>query len=293
MRVLVLGAGGQLGRDLVPELRTAGHDVVPLTRGELDIAEEGAVAGTLKRSDFDRVVNCAAYTKVDQAESEPELAARVNAEGPRLAAAACARAGVPLCQISTDFVFGAEPPPGGRGWRESDSPSPRGVYATTKREGEIACLEAGGPLYLVRTSWLYGNSGPNFPLAILRAGLRDAPLQVVSDQVGSPTCTKDLGRARARLLELPPCGVIHISGGGGATWHGFAQEVLRRAGLRREVLAVITAQWEAPAPRPRFSVLANERWAELGERPLRPWEEALAEYLRTDRAVAALLSARG
>ena len=293
MRVLVLGAGGQLGRDLVPQLRSAGHEVLALARGELDIADEGALAGLLRQSPFDRVVNCAAYTNVDRAEAEPELAARCNSRGAALVAAACAAFGVPLCHLSTDFVFGGDPPEGGRGWVESDPVSPLGVYAATKRQGELACLGSGGPLYLVRTSWLYGNTGPNFPLAILRRAAAGQPLRVVADQVGSPTWTFDLARALTRLLELPPCGLVHLSGGGRTTWHRFAEEILRRAGMPAPVSPVSSAEWGAPAPRPRFSALESERWEELGLTPLRSWEEALGDYLRSDPEVASVLDRPG
>ncbi|MDA8395323.1 MAG: dTDP-4-dehydrorhamnose reductase [Candidatus Dormibacteraeota bacterium] len=293
MRVLVLGAGGQLGRDLVPQLRAAGHEVLALARRDLDIAEEGALSGLLGRSHFDRVVNCAAYTNVDRAEAEPELAARCNFRGAALVAAACADSGVPLCHLSTDFVFGGDPPEGGRGWLESDPVSPLGVYATTKREGELACLAAGGPLYLVRTSWLYGTTGPNFPLAILRRAAAGEPLKVVADQVGSPTWTFDLARALTRLLELPPCGLVHLSGGGRTTWNRFAEELLRQAELGVTVRPVSTAEWGAPAPRPRFSVLESERWEELGLTPLRAWQEALREYLTSEPEVASILDRPG
>ncbi len=293
MRVLVLGAGGQLGRDLVPQLRAAGHEVVALTRADLDIAEEGSLARLLRSSTFDRVVNCAAYTNVDRAEAEPELAERCNSQGAAMVAEACAGSGVPLCHLSTDFVFGGDPPEGGRGWLESDPVSPSGVYASTKRRGELACLAAGGPLYLVRTSWLYGNSGPNFPLAIVRRAVGGHQLRVVADQVGSPTWTLDLAGALTRLLELPPCGLLHLSGTGRTTWHRFAEEILSQAGVDAAVSPVSTAEWGAPAPRPRFSVLESERLADLGLAPLRRWEEALAEYLRSDPSVATVLHQSG
>ena len=293
MRVLVLGAGGQLGRDLVPQLRAAGHEVVALTRADLDIAEEGSLARLLRSSTFDRVVNCAAYTNVDRAEAEPELAERCNSQGAAMVAEACAGSGVPLCHLSTDFVFGGDPPEGGRGWLESDPVSPSGVYASTKRRGELACLAAGGPLYLVRTSWLYGNSGPNFPLAILRRAVGGQPLRVVADQMGSPTWTLDLARALTRLLQLPPCGLLHLSGRGRPTWHRFAQEILRQAEVDSEVSPVSTADWGAPAPRPRFSVLESERLSDLGLAPLRRWEEALGEYLRSEPSVATVLHHSG
>lgn len=288
----MLGAGGQLGRDLVPQLRQAGHHVVAAGRREVDVADRAQVAQALEVEAFDRVVNCAAYTAVDRAESEPELAYSVNRDGAEAVAVACAREGVALCHLSTDFVFGQSPPQPGRPWEESDQPQPRGVYALSKWEGELACQAAGGRLQLVRTAWLYGSSGPNFPLAICRAAARGRPLLVVSDQSGSPTWTGHLAVALEALLRDGSPGTYHLTGGGSTSWYGFAQRLLERLGLNADLTPVSTAEWGAPAPRPVFSVLANRAWADLGGEPIPDWEQGLAGYLDRERegAVAAALS---
>ncbi|MHB8333204.1 MAG: SDR family oxidoreductase, partial [Candidatus Dormibacteria bacterium] len=149
MRILILGAAGQLGRELVPRLRDCGHEVVAASRTEVDITNADEVGGALAAAPFDRVVNCAAYTRVDQAEREPELAYAINRDGAAVVARACADLEVPLSHISTDFVFTQAPPTPGRPWQESDRPQPAGVYATSKRAGELACEAAGGPLQVV------------------------------------------------------------------------------------------------------------------------------------------------
>ncbi len=287
MRVLVLGAAGQLGRDLVPQLEADGHEVTALGHRQLDITEARAVADLVRAGGFERVVNCAAYTKVDQAEAEVELAYAVNRDGAANVARACAAAGVVLCHVSTDFVFTQDPPEPPRPWLESDAPSPRGVYAESKRAGELACLESGVGLYLVRTSWLYGAEGPNFPLAICRAAAAGRPLQVVADQVGSPTWTGDLAAALVRLLGQEQLGIYHLSGSGSTTWYHFARAVLDEVGLPARVQPTTTAEWAAPAPRPRYSVLANQRWRQLGMPPLPAWQQGLVEYVRGNRQLLA------
>lgn len=288
----MVGAKGQLGRDLVQVLRQAGHQVVGTGHADLDITSLAAVRAALAGAGFDRVVNCAAYTKVDEAEREPELAFAVNCDGAGVLATACAEVGVPLCQIGTDFVFTQNPARPPRPWTELDLPQPRGVYALSKREGELAAIAAGGPLYLVRTSWLYGNQGPNFPLAILRAAAAGRSLRVVADQEGSPTWTFDLALRLARLLEVEAFGTYHLSGAGSTSWHGFAVALLAEVGLSAELTPVTTAEWAAPAPRPSYSVLANRAWELLGEPPMPDWRVSLHDYVERERnlAVAAAIS---
>jgi dTDP-4-dehydrorhamnose reductase len=244
---------------------------------------------------FDRVVNCAAYTKVDEAEREPELAFAVNRDGAGVVARACAEAEVPLCHVSTDFVFSQAPPRPARPWTERDGPEPRGVYALSKREGELAAVAAGGPLYLVRTSWLYGNRGPNFPLAILRAAANGKALRVVADQEGTPTWTFDLALRLARLLELESFGTYHLSGAGSTSWHGFAVALFAEVGIHSELTPVSTAEWAAPAPRPAYSVLDNGAWEGLGEKPMPDWRVSLKRYVEKERsqAIAAAISSAG
>lgn len=281
MRILVLGSGGQLGRDLTRTLRQIGHQVTSLDRTALDITDAGAVRAAVD-ADYQRVVNCAAYTQVDRAETEADLAFAVNRDGARNVAQACSARDVPLCHLSTDFVFTQDPPQPPRPWLESDLPSPRGVYAESKRAGELECLAVGGRLYLVRTSWLYGGDGPNFPLTICRVAARDGALRVVADQHGSPTWTGHLASALAALLEGEDFGLYHLSGTGATTWFHFAGAVLEAVGLKAELEPTTTAAWAAPAPRPRYSVLDNSRWRQLGRPPLPPWEEGLRAYLTSE-----------
>ncbi len=292
MRVLVLGAGGQLGTDLLAALADAGHEAVGAGRSEVDVTDDLQVRSALAGGRPDRVVNCAAYTRVDQAESEAALAFAINRDGAAVVARACAEAGIPLCHISTDFVFGqdaADPP---RPWRTTDTPRPRGVYATSKRAGEVACQEAGGELYLVRTSWLYGNRGPNFPLTILRAAAQGRSLRVVADQIGAPTWTAELSTAIGWLLTTTHFGIHHLCGRGSASWYELAVATLEEAGLEAGVEPVSTADWGAPAPRPRYSVLDNSDFIALGGPPLSEWRSELREYLTRERdgAVRAALT---
>jgi len=280
--MLILGAGGQLGRDLARTLGHAGHEITALDRRAVDITQADAVQKTVAEGEYQRVVNCAAYTKVDQAEAEPDLAFAVNRDGARNVALACRDRGVPLCHVSTDFVFTQDPPQPPQPWLETDVPQPRGVYAESKRAGELECLAAGGPLYLVRTSWLYGGQGPNFPLVICRAARRGGALKVVADQEGCPTWTGHLAAALRVLLEGESFGLFHLSGSGATTWFQFARAVLEDVGLAAQLEPTTTAEWGAPAPRPRFSVLDNSHWRDLGREPLPSWEQGLLEYVAAE-----------
>ena len=280
--MLILGAGGQLGRDLARTLGHAGHEITALDRRAVDITQADAVQKTVAEGEYQRVVNCAAYTKVDQAEAEPDLAFAVNRDGARNVALACRDRGVPLCHVSTDFVFTQDPPQPPQPWLETDVPQPRGVYAESKRAGELECLAAGGPLYLVRTSWLYGGQGPNFPLVICRAARRGGALKVVADQEGCPTWTGHLAAALRVLLEGESFGLFHLSGSGATTWFQFARAVLEDVGLAAQLEPTTAAEWGAPAPRPRFSVLDNSHWRDLGREPLPSWEQGLLEYVAAE-----------
>ncbi len=295
MRILVLGAAGQLGRDLVPRLRECGHQVVAASRAEVDITRPEQVRRALAASNSERVINCAAYTKVDQAEREPELAYAINRDGAGVVARECADLDLPLCHISTDFVFTKAPSTPDRPWTEADEPQPAGVYATSKRAGELACAAPGGPLQLVRTAWLYGNQGPNFPLAIVRAAARGKPIRVVADQLGSPTWTGDLADALERLVSTSAQGTFHLSGAGSTSWYGFAQALLQELGMGAELTPVTTAEWAAPAPRPGYSVLANQAWQDLGQPPLPDWRVGLKNWVGAERggAIAAVIAGGG
>lgn len=293
MRVLVTGAAGQLGRALVPALAARGHEPVARTRRELDLSLPGAAREALERLRPDVVVNAAAYTKVDRAESEPEAAHRDNQLAVRHLVNACAATGVACCHVSTDFVFGGPPPRPDHRWREWDRPEPRGVYAASKWAGEQELLHGGARSYLVRTAWLYGAEGPNFVLTMCRLARRDGRLRVVQDQQGSPTWTGHLAPAIARLVETRAFGVYHLTNGGETSWWGFARAIVGGLGLDVPVEPIATADFGAPAPRPVRSVLDAGAWRALGEAPLPDWEVGLNAYLAGERegAIAAALAA--
>jgi dTDP-4-dehydrorhamnose reductase len=275
MRIVVTGADGQLGVELVPALAVQG-EVVGVDIGEVDVTHpECADRVAALRPDW--VVHAAAATDVDGCEREPERAMAVNAEGTRRVAEGCRRAGAGLLYLSTDYVFdGCKGSP----YTEEDAPAPLNAYGRSKLEGERATRSLAPRWVIVRTAWLYGTHGKNFVKAILEKARDGEPLQVVDDQVGSPTYAVDLARAIALLLSRGRTGVYHVTNGGFCSWHEFAQEILRLTGADATRLRPITsAELKRPARRPAYSVLENAAWKAAGLPPLRPWREALAEML--------------
>jgi dTDP-4-dehydrorhamnose reductase len=239
-----------------------------------------AAALALREHAPDAVINCAAWTKVDAAETEHEAAFRANAVGPRLLAQACEAAGVLLCHVSTDYVFdgtAAAPIP------ETARTNPLGVYGTSKLAGEDAIREVAPQHQIVRTSWLYGQDGPNFVLTMLRLGAERDELRVVSDQRGAPTWTGHLAPALMTLVERGETGTYHLSNAGETTWASFATTIMAVAGLHCRIVPISTAEYGATAPRPAYSVLDNAAWRALGEPPLPAWEKGLQRYLDTRR----------
>ncbi len=277
MRVLVTGAAGQLGGELLGALRVRGHESIGHTRADGDLAAPGAAAAALRRHRPDAVVNCAAFTAVDRAEAEPEAAHRANAVLPGRLAEACAGDAVALCHLSTDYVFdGTATVPVG----EAAPTKPLGVYGRTKLEGEVAVRGTLPAAQVVRTAWLFGRSGPNFVLTMLRLARERGSLRVVADQVGSPTWTGHLAPALVRLLERGDAGTFHLVNAGQATWCELAQAALASAGLGGvPVQPIATADYPTPAPRPVYSVLSTAAWQALGEPALPPWQEAVSAYV--------------
>lgn len=273
MRLLVTGAAGMLGQDVVGVARSAGHDVLPMTRSDLDVTDEVGTSRTLGGLAPDAVINCAAWTDVDGAEGDPEGAAAVNAGGAGHVAAACAAAGAALVHVSTDYVFdGRSEEP----YVESDEVGALSVYGQTKLDGERAVAAAGPAHAIVRSSWLFGTGGGNFVETMLGlAGERDS-LSVVTDQVGCPTWTGHLAEALIAVAEQALRGVIHAAGGGEASWHELAVEAFEQAGIDVPVRAITTADMPRPAPRPAHSVLVSER----SDAPRLPdWREGVRSYL--------------
>jgi len=275
VRIAVTGASGLLGSEVVEQARARGWDVAPLTRTELDVRDADAARRMLRAARPNAVVHCAAYTAVDRAESEPELARAVNVDGTRHVAEAAAATGARLVYVSTDYVFdGKKRTP----YLPDDETGPLSVYGATKLEGERAALAAEPSALVVRTSWLYGSTG--FVPAILRKAASGETLRVVDDQRGRPTWAPDLAEAFLDLFASGARGVYHAAGGGDCTWLELAREALRVRGLDVPVRSISSADFGAAAERPAYSVLdltATE--ARLG-RPMRDWREALHMHLR-------------
>jgi dTDP-4-dehydrorhamnose reductase len=269
-----------LGQDLMRAGERAGHELAGLARGELDITDADAVAAALERARPEAVINCAAWTDVDGAESNEQAAKAVNVDGAGVLARACAAIGTPMLHISTDYVFDGTAPVDGAGhprpYMESDPTGPKSVYGKTKLEGEQQVLAASRRHTVLRTAWLYGVDGKNFVATMLRlAGERDS-VQVVTDQVGSPTWSGHLAPALLGLLERGAGGLVHLTGSGHVSWHGFTQEIFRQAELDCRVEPTTSEQFVRPAPRPAWSALESERDDVL---PMPPWEDGLAGYL--------------
>ncbi len=279
-RILLTGGDGQLGRELFDCATRAGHTVRSTDRADCDIADATRVGAVLDDADPEVVVNCAAWTRVDDAEAEPDAAFRLNALGPRVLAACCDRRGVLLTHLSTDYVFPGDACVPIDEWQQ---PLPRSVYGASKLAGENEVRTLARRHLVVRTSWLYGRQGPNFVLTMLRARERQQPLRVVSDQVGSPTWTGHLAPALLRLVERDIPGTYHLSNSGAVSWHGFAQAIFEATGRPADVVAIRTADWRTAAPRPAYSVLDNRMWRLLGESPLPDWREGLDAYLASLR----------
>lgn len=289
-RVLVVGGDGQVGVELRRRL-AASAEVVATTRSgrfadggaceALDLADADAIAPLLRRLRPDHVVNAAAYTAVDRAESEPERAQAVNAVAPGRLARACAEAGIGLIHFSTDYVFDGR---GQRPYREDDATAPLNVYGRSKLDGERAVAASGARHLILRTAWVYAaDHGLNFLRTMLRVGAEREELRVVADQRGSPTPTWLLADAVARVLErgIAGSGVRHLTAAGETSWHGFAEaifaEALARGLLARapRVTAIATADYPTPARRPAYSVLDTQRLRSEYALDLPDWREGL------------------
>jgi dTDP-4-dehydrorhamnose reductase len=280
MRILVTGAQGMLGHDVRRVGERAGHELVLVDLPELDITDEQAVVGLYERERPEVTINCAAWTDVDGAESHREAAHAVNADGAGNLARAAAQIGTPLLHISTDYVFDGAAPLDGEGrprpYLESDPTGPRSVYGESKLAGERQVLDASADHIVVRTAWLYGLDGPNFVATMLRlAGEREA-VQVVDDQIGSPTWSGHLAPALVGLLERGVSGLVHLTGAGSVSWNGFATEIFRQAEVDCRVEPATTAEMARPAPRPAWSAMESEREDIL---PMPDWRDGLAGYM--------------
>jgi len=275
MKILVTGAAGQLGRALVQEMGRRDLECAATDLAEMDITNWDAVWGVLNLHRPEVVVNAAAATRVDDLESDPDLAFKVNAGGPRNLAVACRRLGAKLVQVSTDYVFDGEKP---GPYQEWDAPNPLSVYGLSKLLGEEWVRQQCPDHFIVRTAWLYGLPGPNFITTILARARSGQELQVVHDQRGTPTSALALAPQLLALAATEAFGTYHATCHGETTWYTFALLILERAGLSVRVHPCETREYPRPAPRPANSVLENRLLRLEGLDLMPPWEEAYHRF---------------
>ena len=278
-RIVISGAGGQVGRVLAAEAGRKGLDVLALTSAQWDITDAGAAERIVARGDV--VVNCAAFTAVDAAESEPERAYAVNAAAPGTIARACAAAGARMIHISTDYVFDGSFDGVPRPYDVDDPTGPLSVYGKTKLAGEAAVHEALPEAHVVRTAWVYTGEGSDFVGVVRRLAAGDDPVSMVVDQVGSPTYSVDLVAALLEIAERPTApALLHIANEGATSRFEQARAVFAGVGADpKRVHPVSSEDAPRPAARPPYSALSGRAASAAGLRPLRPWREALAQAI--------------
>ena len=278
MKVLVTGAKGQLGTDLMNELARQGLEGIGVDVEEMDITDADACRRVISQAKADAVIHCAAYTAVDAAEDQVELCRKINGEGTRNVAVACREAGVKLMYISTDYVFDGK---GTRPWEPDDKRAPLNVYGQTKYEGEIAIEELVDRYFIVRIAWVFGVAGKNFIKTMLRLGREKGAVSVVDDQVGSPTYTYDLARLLTDMIQTDRYGRYHATNEGECSWYEFAREIFRQAGMD-EVKETPDSReaFADKAKRPANSRMSKEKLTENGFKRLPDWQDALRRFLR-------------
>ncbi len=290
--VLIAGAGGQIGRALQAAVWPRGFRPLPLDHRQLEIADPDAVRAALTKSGAVALINAAAFTAVDRAESEPEAAWRSNGEAPGVLAAECARRALPLLHLSTDFVFSGD---GGAPYREDAATGPLGVYGASKLAGEQRVRDANAEHLILRTAWVFDAIGRNFLTTILSRARAGEEVRVVADQRGMPTAAGDiaavlLAMLAARAAGQGAWGTFHFAGAGETSWHGFAEAIVEQAlspADRPRVMAIATADWPTPARRPADSRLDCAKLAAVYGLRARPWRTMLAEVLAAVPAAAA------
>ena len=275
MKILITGSNGMLGHDLIEALKDK-HELVLTTSKTLDITDRDSTIECIKENKPDVVINSAAYTDVDGCETNQDLAYAVNGEGVRNLALGCREVGCPLVHVSTDYVFdGTARDP----IDEDGVIGPISVYGKSKLKGEEAILEILDKYFIVRTAWLYGINGKNFPKTMLELAKNHKEITVVYDEVGTPTYTPDLAYGISQLIETDHYGIYHLTNSGSCSWCEFSRYIFEIADKDVKVIPVTASEFSRPAPRPSYSVLKNKRWIENGFEPLRDYKEAIKEYI--------------
>lgn len=281
MKILVTGSNGQLGRELSIQLTEEQADFVGYDIPEFDITDKNAMIPIIDRENPDIIINCGAMTNVDGCETNRDAAFAINAEGPKNLAEIARDRDITLVQVSTDYVFdgnGIKENGVVRPYVESDAIAPNTVYGASKAKGEKYVAEICPKHFIVRTAWLYGD-GNNFVKTMLRLSESHSELTVVNDQIGTPTCTKDLAAAIIRLIKTEAYGIYHGTCEGVCSWYDFACEIFKQSHIDINVRPVTTEEYGNKTPRPAYSVLENAGLEKLGINVFRPWKEALAGYL--------------
>ena len=276
MNILVTGASGQLGHDLMIELTARGHEVTGVSSKELNLTDLNAVHAYLVDMQPDAVMHCAAYTAVDKAEDEKDLCLAVNYSGTKAIADACAEINCKLLYISTDYVF---PGKGKHFWEPDDTTNPINLYGKSKLLGEEAVRFATEKYFIVRISWVFGVNGKNFVKTMLRLGAERDKVTVVNDQYGSPTYTKDLSILLADMIVTDKYGTYHATNEGICSWYEFACAILHDAGLPAKVVPLTSEQYPSRAKRPANSRMSKEKLSINGFSRLPSWDDALHRYL--------------
>ena len=275
MKILITGSNGMLGHDLEKVLKDK-HELILTTSKTLDITDKDKTMEIIKENNPDIVINSAAYTDVDGCETNQDLAYAVNGYGVENLALACRQIDCPLVHVSTDYVFDGtarDPIP------EDGEIGPISVYGKSKLMGEQAIQEILDKYFIVRTAWLYGINGKNFPKTMLELAENHPEITVVYDEVGTPTYTPDLAYGISELIETDFYGIYHLTNSGSCSWCEFARYIFEIAGRDVNVVPVTASEFSRPAPRPSYSVLMNKKWIENGFEPLRDYKEAISEYI--------------
>jgi dTDP-4-dehydrorhamnose reductase len=283
MTWLVLGAKGQLGQELIHLLKIKNIDATGTDRNEIDFAKPNEIAEKLTKLNPSHIVNCGAYTQVDKAEEEPELANLINAQAVGVIAKFASERKIPFVHISTDYVFDGTST---IAYLEADKVNPQSVYGSSKASGEKEALENNLESYILRTAWVYGEYGNNFPKVIAKKLRNNESINVVNDQVGAPTWTLDLASAIIEILEKKPIpGIYHVTNSESCSWFEFAQAIAKTLNVDEKLVKPTDSKsFVRPAVRPKYSVLSNSKWENAGLTPLRTWNEAW------DKAATTVLS---
>ncbi|MBQ6100308.1 MAG: dTDP-4-dehydrorhamnose reductase [Methanobrevibacter sp.] len=275
MKILITGSNGMLGHDLQEVLKDK-HELILTTSKTLDITDKENTINFIIENKPDVVINSAAYTDVDGCETNQDIAYAVNGEGVRNLALGCRQVDCPLVHISTDYVFdGTAREP----IAEDGEIGPISVYGKSKLKGEEAIQEILDKYFILRTAWLYGINGKNFPKTMLELAKDHSEITVVYDEVGTPTYTPDLAYGISQIIETDHYGIYHLTNSGSCSWCEFAKYIFEIAGADVNVVPVTASEFSRPAPRPSYSVLKNKNWIDNGFEPLRDYKLAIKEYI--------------